>query len=210
MGIFSLTHGFIKVIVSYMSKKLEGLFGLKLGEVFDEKKFKTINKEFVHDEYHVEIDWPPQSNILFKDYAVRCSKNMIISGISANTLSPILFDDAKERQEDLENYFIQTYFDNYAIYYWDLENFWHSYEFIPYNSKVIPLRKDYRNYINPDEPTKTLTITIFGESDKYKQVELLLELKHDAKEEEPSKVYEEEDIKTFDTGKGYEIDVTGL
>ena len=76
--------------------------------------------------------------------------------------------------------------------------------------QVVPLRKDYRNYVNPDEPTKTLTITIFGESDKYKQVELLLELKHDVKEEEPSKVYEEEDMEMFDTGKGYEIDVTGL
>ena len=50
--------------------------------------------------------------------------------ISANTLSPIAFDKAKERQEDLENDFIQTYFDNYSIYYWDLENFWHNYEFI--------------------------------------------------------------------------------
>jgi len=193
-----------------MSKKLEGLFGLKLGEIFDETKFEVTNKEFAHDDYHIDIEWPPKSNLLFKDYAVRCSKDMVIEGISANTLSPIPFDDAKERQEDLENYYIQTYFDNYSIYYWDLENFWHSYEFIPYNSNVIPLRKDYRNYVNPDEPTKTLTITIFGESDKYKQVELLLELKHDVKEEEPSKVYEEEDMEMFDTGKGYEIDVTGL
>ena len=193
-----------------MSNKLEGLFGLKLGEVFDETKFEVTKKEFAHDDYHIDIESPPKPNLLFKDYAVRCSKDMLIEGISANTLSPILFDDAKERQEDLENYFIQTYFDNYSIYYWDLENFWHSYEFIPYNSNIIPLRKDYRNYVNPDEPTKTLTITIFGESDKYKQVELLLELKHDVKEEEPSKVYEEEDMKMFDTGKGYEIDVTGL
>ena len=30
------------------------------------------------------------------------------------------------------------------------------------------------------------------------------------REEEPSKVYEDEDMKMFDTGKGYEIDVTGL
>jgi len=193
-----------------MSKKLEGLFGLKLGEVFDETKFEVTKKEFAHDDYHIDIEWPPKPNLLFKDYAVRCSKDMVIEGISANTLSPIPFDDAKERQEDLENYYIQTYFDNYSIYYWDLENFWHTYEFIPYNSNVIPLRKDYRNFVNPDEPTKTLTITIFGESDKYKQVELLLELKHEVKEEEPSKVYEEEDIKTFDTGKGYEIDVSGL
>ena len=193
-----------------MSKKLEGLFGLKLGEVFDETKFEVTKKEFIHGDCFIEIEWPPKPNLLFKDYAVRCSKDMIIEDISAKTLSPIPFDEAKDRQEDLENYFIQTYFDNYSIYYWDLENFWHSYEFIPYNSNIIPLRKDYRNYVNPDEPTKELTITIFGESDKYKQVELLLELKHEVKEEEPSKVYEEEDMEMFDTGKGYEIDVTGL
>ena len=30
------------------------------------------------------------------------------------------------------------------------------------------------------------------------------------REEEPNKVYEEEDMAMFDTGKGYEIDVTGL
>mgnify|MGYP000639784368 CR=1 FL=1 len=29
-------------------KKLEGLFGLKLGEVFDETKFEVTKKEFLH------------------------------------------------------------------------------------------------------------------------------------------------------------------
>ena len=193
-----------------MSTKLEGLFGLKLGEVFDETKFEVTKKEFLHGDYHIEIECPPKPNLLFKDYAVRCSKDMVIEDISANTLSPISFDKAKERQEDLENYFIETYFDNYSIYYWDLENFWHNYEFIPYNSNVIPLRKDYRNFVNPDEPTKELSITIFGKSDNYKQVELHLSLKNEDREEEPSKVYEDEDMKMFDTGKGYEIDVTGL
>ena len=191
-------------------KKLEGLFGLKLGEVFDETKFHVTNKEFAHEDYHIEIEEPPKTNLLFKDYAVRCSKDMVIQDISASTLSPIAFDKAKERQEDLESYFIQTYFDNYSIYYWDLENFLHNYEFIPYNHKVIPLRKDYRNFVNPDEPTKQLSITIFGESDNYKRVELHLSLKDEDREEEPSKVYEEEDMEMFDTGKGYEIDVTGL
>ena len=28
--------------------------------------------------------------------------------------------------------------------------------------------------------------------------------------EEPSKVYEQEDLEIYDNGKGYEIDVTGL
>ncbi len=191
-------------------KKLEGLFGLKLGEVFNETKFEVTKKEFLHGDYHIEIESPPKANLLFKDYAVRCSKDMVIEDISANTLSPIPFDEAKERQEDIENYFIETYFDNYSIYHWDLEHFWHTYEFIPYNSNVIPLRKDYRNFVNPDEPTKELSITIFGKSDNYKQVELHLSLKNEDREEEPSKVYEEEDMKMFDTGKGYEIDVTGL
>ena len=193
-----------------MSKKLEGLFGLKLGEVFDETKFEVTKKEFLHGDYHIEIESPPKANLLFKDYAVRCSKDMVIENISANTLSPIPFEEAKERQEDIENYFIETYFDNYSIYHWDLEHFWHTYEFIPYDSKIIPLRKDYRNFIHPNEPSKELTITIFGESDKYKQVELSLSLKNEERDEEPSKIYEEEDMKMFDTGKGYEIDVTGL
>ena len=193
-----------------MTKKLEGLFGIKLGEVLDESKFKIISKELAHGDYHIEIEEPPKPNVLFKDYAVRCSKDMVIEDISASTLSPIAFDKAKERQEDLENYFIQTYFDNYSIYYWDFENFWHNYEFIPYNHKVIPLRKDYRNFVSPDEPTKLLSITIFGESDNYKRVELHLSLKNEDIEEEPSKVYEEEDMEIFDTGKGYEMDVKGL
>ena len=33
-------------------KKLEGLFGLKLGEVFDETKFEVTKKEFLHGDYH--------------------------------------------------------------------------------------------------------------------------------------------------------------
>ena len=33
---------------------------------------------------------------------------------------------------------------------------------------------------------------------------------HEDREDKPSKVYEQEDIEMFDTGKGYEIDVTGL
>ena len=108
--IFRLTHGFIGGIVNYMSKKLEGLFGLKLGEVFDEKKFEVTKKEFLHGDYHIDIESPPKDNLLFKDYAVRCTKDMVIQDISASTLSPIAFDKAKERQEDLENYFIQTSF----------------------------------------------------------------------------------------------------
>ena len=32
-----------------MSKKLEGLFGLKLGEIFDETKFEVTKKEFLHE-----------------------------------------------------------------------------------------------------------------------------------------------------------------
>ena len=105
---------------------------------------------------------------------------------------------------------IETYLDNYAIYYRDLENFMHNYEFIPYDGNIIPFRKDYRNFINPNEPSKELIITIFGESEKYKQVEVLLSLKKDNREEEPSKVYEEDHLEMFDTGKGYHIDITGL
>ena len=191
-------------------KKLEGLFGLKLGEVFDETKFEVTKKEFLHGDYFIEVEEPPKPNLLFKDYAVRCSKDMVIEDISANTLSPIPFDEAKERQEDIENYFIETYFDNYSIYYWEIEHAIHFYEFIPYDNKIIPLRRDYRNFVHPNEHSKELTITIFGESDNYKQVEVLLSLKNEDREEEPSKIYEEEDMKMFDTGKGYEIDVTGL
>ena len=193
-----------------MSKKLEGLFGLKLGEVFDETKFEVTKKEFLHGDYFIEVEEPPKPNLLFKDYAVRCSKDMVIEDISANTLSPIPFDEAKERQEDIENYFIETYFDGYSIYYWEIEHAIHFYEFIPYDNKIIPLRRDYRNFVHPNEPSKELTITIFGESDNYKQVEVLLSLKNEDREEEPSKIYEDEDMKMFDTGKGYEIDVTGL
>ena len=86
-------------------KKLEGIFGLKLGEVFDETKFEVTKKEFLHGDYHIEVEEPPKPNLLFKDYAVRCSKDMVIEDISANTLSPIPFEEAKERQEDIENYF---------------------------------------------------------------------------------------------------------
>ena len=87
-----------------MSKKLEGLFGLKLGEIFDETKFEVTKKEFLHGDYFIEVEEPPKPNLLFKDYAVRCSKDMVIEDISANTLSPIPFDEAKDRQEDIENY----------------------------------------------------------------------------------------------------------
>jgi len=191
-------------------KKLDGIFGLKLDEYFDENQFTIISKELNHGDYHITIDSPPKPNVLFKDYSIRCSKDMIIQDIAAKTLSPILFEKAKARQEDIENYFIETYFDNYAIYYWEFENFMHVYEFIPYDGRIIPFRKDYRNFINPNEPSKELIITIFGESEKYKQVEVLLSLKKNIREEEPSKIYEEDHLEIFDTGKGYHLDITGL
>ena len=34
-----------------MTKKLEGLFGLKLGEVLDESKFNITSKELAHGDY---------------------------------------------------------------------------------------------------------------------------------------------------------------
>ena len=191
-------------------KKLDGIFGLKLDEYFDENQFTIISKELNHGDYHITIDSPPKPNVLFKDYSIRCSKDMIIQDISAKTLSPIPFEKAKARQEDIENYFIETYFDHYAIYYWEFENFIHVYEFIPYDGRIIPFRKDYRNFINPNEPSKELIITIFGDSEKYKQVEVLLSLKKDIREEEPSKIYEEDHLEIFDTGKGYHLDITGL
>ena len=86
-----------------MTKKLEGFFGLKLGEVLDESKFNIISKELAHGDYHIEIEEPPKPNLLFKDYAVRCTKDMVIEDISACTLSPIAFDKAKERLEVLKN-----------------------------------------------------------------------------------------------------------
>ena len=64
-------------------------------------------------------------------------------------------------------------------------------------------------FLGSKEPTPP-AITIFGESDYYKQVEVLLSLKNEDREEEPSKIYEDDDMRMFDTGKGYEIDVTGF
>ena len=191
-------------------KKIEGLFGLKLENFFDEKKYNIVNKQFIHKYYHLEINDPPNPNVLFKDYSIRCSKDMIIQDISAKTLSPIPIDDAMQRQEDLGNYFIETYFDNYSIFFWDFEHFINIYEFVPFDKKIIPLRKDYRNFIHPNETTKELTITIFGQSDNYKQVELLLGIKDKENDYEPIKIYENEDVKKYDTGKGYTIDTTGL
>lgn len=75
-----------------MTKKLEGLFGIKLGEYFDEKQFIIKEKEFFHGDYHMEIETPPAPNRLFMDYAVRCSKDMIIESISANSLSAFIYD----------------------------------------------------------------------------------------------------------------------
>ena len=86
----------------------------------------------------------------------------------------------------------------------------HVYEFIPYDNKIIPLRSDYRNFVNPNETTKELTLTIFGESDNFKQVEIFLSVKNENKDDDPIRIFEDQDIIKFDTGKGYEIDVTGL
>ena len=58
-----------------MTKKLEGLFGLKLGEYFI-TKISIIEKSFNHGNYHIEIDTPPSPNTLFMNYAVQCSKDM--------------------------------------------------------------------------------------------------------------------------------------
>ena len=72
-----------------MSKKLEGLFGLKLGEIFDETKFEVTKKEFLHGDCFIEIELPPQPNLIFTNYTVTCFEDMIIQDISAKTLSPI-------------------------------------------------------------------------------------------------------------------------
>ena len=67
----------------------------------NESKFSIIEKKsFNYGNYHIEIDTPPSPNTLFMNYAVQCSKDMLVKSISANTLSPIPFDQAKERQED--------------------------------------------------------------------------------------------------------------
>ena len=194
-------------------KKLEGLFGLKLGEVFDETNFEVTKKELVEEEaYYIDIDLPPNPNLIFTNYGVSCDKkDMKIKRISANTLSPMAIDDVMERYEDLANFFIDTYLISYAIFYYELEQYMHTYEFIPYDSKIIPFRRDYSNFVHPNEPSKQLTFTIFGESDYYKQVEIYLALKEDDPNiPKLAKIYQEEDLKAYDTGKGYDIDVTGL
>ena len=93
-------------------KKLEGLFGLKLGEVFDETNFEVTKKELVEEEaYYIDIALPPNPNLIFTNYSVSCDKNdMKIKRISANTLSPMAIDDVMERYEDLANFFIEPNF----------------------------------------------------------------------------------------------------
>ena len=195
-------------------KKLDGIFGFTLGQKFQENDFKILSKEFSHGVYHIAIDNPIKPNVLFKDYSVTCSKDLIILDISAKTLSPIPFEDAAARQSDLGNYFVENYFENYSIYFWEFEQFMHIYEFIPFDKKVIPLRKDYKKFINQDETSKELTLTIFGESDKFKQVEILLSTKFKNKEYEyedyDPRIFDTKNLVKFDTGKGYELDVTGL
>ena len=88
-------------------KKLDGIFGFTLGEKFQEKDFKILSKEFSNGVYHIAIDNPIKPNVLFKDYSVTCSKDLIILDISAKTLSPIPFEDAAARQSDLGNYFVE-------------------------------------------------------------------------------------------------------
>ena len=55
-------------------KKLDGIFGLKLDEFFDENQFTIISKELNHGDYHITIDSPSNPNVLFKDYSIRCLK----------------------------------------------------------------------------------------------------------------------------------------
>ena len=59
-----------------------------------------------------------------------------------------------------------------------------------------------------------MTLTIFGESDKFKQVEILLSTKFKNKEYEyedyDPRIFDTKNLVKFDTGKGYELDVTGL
>ena len=110
-----------------MKKKLEGLFGIKLGDVFEKKNFKwgkgILKKELSFGIWHIYPDHPPIRNSLFTGYSLMCrEKDYVIDGISANTLSLFQFDEAeaKGRQEDLEKYFIYTYFDSYSIYYYNV------------------------------------------------------------------------------------------
>ena len=193
-------------------KKLEGLFGLKLGEVFDETNFEVTKKELVEEEYDIDIDLPPNPNLIFTNYGVSCEKkDMKIKRIYAYTLSPMAIDDVMELYEDLTNFFIETYLISYAIFYYKLFQSMHTYEFVPYDSKIIPFRRDYGNFVHPNEPSKELNFTIFGKSDYYKQIEIYLALKEDEPNiPELAKIYQEEDLKAYDTGKGYNIDVTGL
>ena len=77
----------------------------------------------------------------------------------------------------------------------------------PHDKKIIPLRSDYRNFVNPNETTKELTLTLFGESDNFKQVEMFLSNKDENKDNDSKEYLSRSRYYKFDTGKGYDIDV---
>ena len=82
----------------------------------------------------------------------------------------------------------------------------HIYEFIPFDKKVISLRKDYKKLLIKMRLGRIEPL-IFGESDKFKQVEILLSTKFKNKEYE----YDDYDPRIIDSQdlaiivKGYDL-----
>ena len=106
--------------------KLEGLFGFKLKDKFEEEKFKIINKQDqIQDdwdddalnEFIYEIENPLIPNEMFSEYWLRCSsKDKTITNIGA-AFSQKNFPmyDPLELTRDLACYFVDTYSENYFI-----------------------------------------------------------------------------------------------
>ena len=106
--------------------KLEGLFGFKLKDKFEEEKFKIIKKQDqIQDdwdddalnEFIYEIENPLIPNEMFSEYWLRCSsKDKTITNIGA-AFSQKNFPmyDPLELTRDLACYFVETYSENYFI-----------------------------------------------------------------------------------------------
>lgn len=107
--------------------KLEGLFGFKLKDKFEEEKFKIIKKQDqIQDdwdpddelnEFYYEIEKPLIPNEMFSEYNLRCSsKDKTLTCIGAK-LSQKNFPmyNPLELTRDLACYFVDTYSENYFI-----------------------------------------------------------------------------------------------
>ena len=181
------------------------LCGIKLGDTFDENKFKVVKKEAIPGgDYMSEIAKPSLMGRMQSTSTYFKNVN-IVHSIGSKEISMIIADngggysrkDCLDIINELNDYYLEKYGDHYDMYVQEVDKaLWYIYYFYPPNHNVISFEDPKSSELR--EPVTSLWLMANQEQfDEYRTLEAVLCHYHEEDDDKSPEELDNTQEKTF-------------